>query len=92
MQHNYEPQQIEARNLKMMWDRVERQFTAEGFDRRQAERKLPCMLEAADELPRMRGAVRQETGYSTGFNEAAAELPRMRTRETLAKTGDSLLQ
>jgi hypothetical protein len=37
MQHTYETLQVEARNLKMMWDRIERQFTAEGFDRKQAE-------------------------------------------------------
>jgi hypothetical protein len=38
MQDSYDTLQIEARNLKMMWDRVKRQFTAEGFDRKQAER------------------------------------------------------
>jgi hypothetical protein len=37
MQHSYETLQFEARNLKMMWDRAERQFTVEGFDWKQAE-------------------------------------------------------
>ena len=50
MQHSYDTLQIEARDLKMMWDRVERQFTAEGFDPEQAERSYDWFEEAVEQF------------------------------------------
>jgi hypothetical protein len=52
MQHNNETLQIEARNLQMMWRRVERQFTAEGFDRQQAERSYDWFEDAVEQFMR----------------------------------------
>ena len=48
MQDSYDTLQIEARNLKMMWDRVERQFTTEGLDRKQAERSYDWFEEVVE--------------------------------------------
>ena len=50
MQHSYETLQFEARNLKMMWDRAERQFTVEGFDRKQAEGSYDWFEGAAEQF------------------------------------------
>ena len=50
MQHTYETLQVEARNLKMMSDRIERQFTAEAFDRKQAERSYDWFEGAVEQF------------------------------------------
>jgi hypothetical protein len=42
--------QIEARNLEMLWKRVERQFTAEGFDRQLAERSYDWFEAAVEQF------------------------------------------
>ena len=50
MQDSYDTLQIDARNLKMMWDRVERQFTTEGLDRKQAERSYDWFEEVVEQF------------------------------------------
>jgi hypothetical protein len=50
MLHNYETLQIEARNVKMMWERVERQFTAKGFDRQLAKRSCDWIEGAVEQF------------------------------------------
>jgi hypothetical protein len=56
MLHNYGPLQIEAHNLKKMWQRVERQFAADvhGYhvDRRTAERSYDWFEDAVEQFMR----------------------------------------
>jgi hypothetical protein len=81
MQHNYETLQIEARNLKMMWDRVERQFTAEAFDRKQAERSYDWREAAVEQFmlaATQAGMFPPITGPEESELKAAAELRPMK--------------
>jgi len=50
MRHNYETMQIEARNLQTLWERAERQFTAEFFDRQLAERSYDWFEGAVEQF------------------------------------------
>jgi hypothetical protein len=76
MLHNYGHLQIDAQNLKKMWRRVERQFTADvrGYhvDRRTAERSYGWFEDAVEQF--MRDATK--AGYFdpiTGRQESELE-------------------
>ena len=81
MQDSYDTLQIEARNLKMMWDRVERQFTTEGFDRKRAERSYDWFEEVVEQFmvtATQAGWYPPITGPEESELKAAAELRPMK--------------